>query len=149
MYQKTQPKIYNFLFFSVKHFFNGSNCPHCTMPWHFNILSISQTCCYNWIGLSMWRKYGKMAFSKVYPICTTGAYHQKNCWAADLFPGELGAWWYPSRSVLSCLQKLGFLNKLARSTSRILGHTSMTCSFYVWLTKKHQIMGDWTYVSPN
>ena len=24
-------------------------------------------------------------------ICTTGAYHQKNCWGADLFPGEVGA----------------------------------------------------------
>ena len=40
---------------------------------------------------------------------------------------------YPSRSVLSCLRKLGFPNKLARSTSKILGHTSMTCSFYIWL----------------
>ena len=40
---------------------------------------------------------------------------------------------YPPRSVLSCLRKLGFPNKLARSTSKILGHTSMTCSFYIWL----------------
>ena len=40
---------------------------------------------------------------------------------------------YPSRSVLNCLRKLGFPNKLARSTSKILGYTSITCSLYIWL----------------
>ena len=47
---------------------------------------------------------------------------------------EVGTRVNPSRSVLSCLRKLGFPNKLARLTSKNLGHTSMTCSFYVWLT---------------
>ena len=57
---------------------------------------------------------------------------KKNCWAVDLFAVEVGAWGNPSRSFLSCLWKLGFPNKLARSTSKILGHTLMTSSFYIW-----------------
>ena len=53
----------------------------------------------------------------------------------DLFVVEVVARGYLSRSVLSCLRKLGFLNKLSRSTLKILGHTSMTCSFYIWLAQ--------------
>ena len=60
---------------------------------------------------------------------------KENCWAVDLFAVEVAARGYLSRSVLSCLKKLGFPNKLARSTSKILGHTSMTCSFYIWLAQ--------------
>ena len=60
---------------------------------------------------------------------------KKNCWAVDLFAVEEVAWGYSSTSVLSCLWKLGFCNKLARSTSKILDHTSMACSFYIWLAQ--------------
>ena len=88
----------------------------------FNILSITQSYRYHWIDLSTWRKCGQMAFNKVQQIWATGAYHKKSCWAVDLFAVEVAAWGYPSRNVLSCLQKLGF-PKLARSTPQILGHT--------------------------
>ena len=60
---------------------------------------------------------------------------KKTCWTVDLFVVEVVARGYLSRSVLSCLRKLGFLNKLSRSTLKILGHTSMTCSFYIWLSQ--------------
>ena len=49
---------------------------------------------------------------------------EKNCWTVDLFAVEKVAWGYSSTSVLSCLWKLRFCNKLARLTSKILGHTS-------------------------
>ena len=41
---------------------------------------------------------------------------KKNCWAVGLFTVEEGARGYPSKSVLSCLRKLEFPKKLARST---------------------------------
>ena len=63
------------------------------------------------------------------------ALKKKHCWAVDLFAVEEVAWGYSSTSVLSCLWKLGFCNKLARLTSKILCHTSMTCSFYIWLAQ--------------
>ena len=53
----------------------------------------------------------------------------------DLFAVEVEPRGYLSISVLSFLRKLGFLNKLARSTSKILGHTSMTYSFYIGLAQ--------------
>ena len=42
---------------------------------------------------------------------------------------------YHYRSVVSCMRKLEFPNKLARSTSKIPGHTSKTWSFYIWLAR--------------
>ena len=51
---------------------------------------------------------------------------KENCWTVDLLVVEVGARGYPSRSLLA---------KLARSTSKILGHTSMTCSLYIWLAE--------------
>ena len=42
---------------------------------------------------------------------------------------------YHYRSVVSCMRKLEFPNKLARLTSKIPGHTSMTWSFYIWLAR--------------
>ena len=58
----------------------------------------------------------------------------------NLFPVEVGARGYPSR-IQSCLRKLGFPNKSARSTSKILGNTSMLSSFYIWLARNTRSWG--------
>ena len=71
-------------------------------------------------------------FNKYEPLMHT---IKNNYWAVDLFALEVGAQGYPSTSVLNCLKKLGFPNKLARSKSKILDHTSMTRSFYIWLAR--------------
>ena len=54
-----------------------------------------------------------------------------NGWYVDLFAVEVGARGYCS----ICLKRLGFPNKLAFSTARKLGQTSMKCSFCIWLAR--------------
>ena len=56
-----------------------------------------------------------------------------NNWTADLFAVEVGARGYPSNNVHMTLKKLGFSNKLARKTSKLLGYTAMKSSFCIWL----------------
>ena len=58
-----------------------------------------------------------------------------NGWYVDIFAVEVGARGYCSRSLTICLKRLGFPNKLAFSTARKLGQTSMKCSFCIWLAR--------------
>ena len=58
-----------------------------------------------------------------------------NGWYVDLFAVEVGARCYCSRSLTICLKRLGFPNKLAFSTARKRGQTSMKCSFCIWLAR--------------
>ena len=58
-----------------------------------------------------------------------------NGWFVDFFAVEVGARGYCSRSVTTCLKRLGFDNKLAFSSAKNLGQTSMMSSFYIWLAR--------------
>ena len=61
-----------------------------------------------------------------------------NGWVVDIFAIEVGARGYCSRSVTTCLKKLGFSNKLAFSTAKQIGQTSMKCSFCIWVARDSQ-----------
>ena len=56
-----------------------------------------------------------------------------NGWCVDMFAIEVGARGYCSRSLTLCLRRLGLSNKLAFSTARKVGQTSMKASFCIWL----------------
>ena len=58
-----------------------------------------------------------------------------NGWCVDLFAIEVGARGYCSRTVTLCLKRLGFSSKLAFSTARKIGQTSMKASFCIWLAR--------------
>ena len=60
---------------------------------------------------------------------------KSNGWCVDLFAIEVGARGYCSRSVTTCLKRLGFCNKLAFSTAKKLGQISMKSSFCIWLAR--------------
>ena len=60
---------------------------------------------------------------------------RSNGWCVDIFAIEVGARGYCSRSVTSCLKALGFSNKLAFSTAKTVGQTSMKSSFCIWLAR--------------
>ena len=52
-----------------------------------------------------------------------------NGWYCDLFTIEVGARGYCSRSVTTCLKRLGFCNNLAFASAKKLGEISMRASF--------------------
>ena len=62
-------------------------------------------------------------------------------WFVELFAVEVGARGYFSRSVLCCLKKLGFNNKLIRNTIKKLSKSSMECSFCIWRARNNK---EWT-----
>ena len=59
-----------------------------------------------------------------------------NGWYCDLFTIEVGARGYCSRSVTTCLKRLGFCNNLAFASAKKLGEISMRAScntpYYGW-----------------
>ena len=64
---------------------------------------------------------------------------KKNNWQVDLFAVEVGARGYPSRTLSSCLKKLGFPRNLLRDTVKKLGKISMESSFCIWLARDSKI----------
>ena len=68
-----------------------------------------------------------------------------NHWIPELFAIEVGARGYCSRSLTTCLKRLGFCNKSAFSSAKKLGHTSMTASFCIWLSRQNKV---WTQDVP-
>ena len=67
-------------------------------------------------------------------------------WCVELFAVEVGARGYCSKSVLCCFKKLGFNNKLIRSTIKNLIKSSMKCSFCIWLPRYNK---GWTPSTAN
>ena len=62
-------------------------------------------------------------------------------WCVELFAVEVSARGYCSRSFLCCFKRLGFNNKLIRSTIKKLSKSSMECSFCIWLARNNK---EWT-----
>ena len=60
---------------------------------------------------------------------------ESNKWTADLFAVEVGARGYCSRTVPHSLKRLGFNNKLAYQTSKLLAEISRKSSFCIWLAR--------------
>ena len=57
---------------------------------------------------------------------------ENNGWSVHLFPGEVGAGWYCSKSVLCSFKSLGLRNRTIINTIKLLGKYSMECSFCIW-----------------
>ena len=55
-----------------------------------------------------------------------------NGWYCDIFTIEVGARGYCSRSVTTCLKRLGFCNNLAFASAKKLGEISMRASSCIW-----------------
>ena len=60
---------------------------------------------------------------------------ESNKWTADLFAVEVGARGYCSGTVPHSLKRLGFNNKLAYQTSKLLAEISRKSSFCIWLAR--------------
>ena len=60
---------------------------------------------------------------------------RSNGWSCDVFPIEVGARGYCSRSVLSTLRRLGFSNKISNKCVKDLGLISSKSSFVIWLAR--------------
>ena len=60
---------------------------------------------------------------------------EDNGWTVDLFPVEVGAQGYSSRSLSICLKRLGYNNKIVQKTTKSLSSISMKASFYIWLAR--------------
>ena len=74
-----------------------------------------------------------------------------NGWYCDLFAIEVGARGYCSRSVTTCLKRLGFCNKLAFTSAKRFGEISMKSSFCIWLARNSKVWSpdqDLTEVQP-
>ena len=56
-----------------------------------------------------------------------------NGWYCDLFTIEVGARGYCSRSVTTCLKRLGFCNNLAFASAKKFGEISIRASFCIWV----------------
>ena len=67
-----------------------------------------------------------------------GATIESKGWCVELFPVEVGARGYCSRSVLCCFKKLGLNNKLIRNTIKKLSKSSMEFSFCIWLARNKE-----------
>ena len=65
---------------------------------------------------------------------------KRNGWATHFFAIEVGARGYCAESVRYCLKRLGFRNKLCRTTLKSLSSASLRSSFYIWLTRNSR---DW------
>ena len=63
---------------------------------------------------------------------------ESNGWCVELFPVEVGARGYCSKSVLCCFKKLGFNNTRIRNTVKKLSKSSMECSFCIWLARNNK-----------
>ena len=59
-------------------------------------------------------------------------------WCVELFAVEVGGEGYCSMSVFWCFKKLGFNNKLIRTTIKKLSKSSMECSFLYLATQKQK-----------
>ena len=64
---------------------------------------------------------------------------RRNGWVAHLFPIEVNARGYCSKSVLFCLKSLGFQSAPARKIVRQLGETAMKASFTLWLARDNKL----------
>ena len=63
---------------------------------------------------------------------------KSNGWSVHFFAVEVGARGYCSETTRFCLKRLGFQNKLSRSTLKSLSQTSIRASFYIWLARNHK-----------
>ena len=61
-----------------------------------------------------------------------------NGWCVDLFPVEVGARGYCSKTVSFCLKRIGFNNRLIKSTIKKLSKLSMESSFCIWLARNNK-----------
>ena len=62
-----------------------------------------------------------------------------NGWYCDLFTIEVGARGYCSRSVTTCLKRLGFCNNLAFASAKKFGEISMRASFCIWVARNSKV----------
>ena len=60
-------------------------------------------------------------------------------WEVDLYPIEVGARAFCSRSLLCCLRNLGFNNILAKKTLKTVSKLSMESSFCIWLARDNVV----------
>ena len=60
---------------------------------------------------------------------------QSNGWMVDMFAIEVGARGFCSSTVPRTLKRLGFNNRLANKTSKLLAETSRKSSFSIWLAR--------------
>ena len=63
---------------------------------------------------------------------------RSNKWNVDFFAVEVGARGYCAESMRCCLYKLGFSNKLCRTTLKSLSSCALKCSFYIWLSRNNK-----------
>ena len=63
---------------------------------------------------------------------------ENNGWNVDLFPVEVGARGYCSRSVLRCFKSFGLRNCTINTTTKQLSKCSMECSLCIWLAKNNK-----------
>jgi hypothetical protein len=64
-----------------------------------------------------------------------------NGWSVDLYAVEVGPRGYSSKSLLTCLKSLGYPNKAAYHSAKMLGEASMKASFLIWLARNSR---EWT-----
>ncbi|WP_215897622.1 hypothetical protein, partial [Acinetobacter baumannii] len=60
-------------------------------------------------------------------------------WTVHFFAVEVGARGYCSESVQRCLRRLGFPNKLCKTTLKDLSLTSLKKSFEIWLSRNSKV----------
>ena len=59
-------------------------------------------------------------------------------WSVDLFPVEVAARGYCSRSVLCCFKSLGLKNCTINTTIKQISKCSIECSFWIWLARNNR-----------
>ena len=67
---------------------------------------------------------------------------ESNDWNVDLFPVEVGAREYCSRSVLCCFKSLDLRNRTFNTRIKQLSKCPMECFFCIWLTTNNKA---WTF----
>ena len=63
---------------------------------------------------------------------------ENNGWSVDLFPVEVGAKGYYSRSVLCCFKNFGLKNHTINTTVKQISKCLMECSFCIWLARNNK-----------
>ena len=71
-------------------------------------------------------------FLKYDSLCTAA---KANGWSVQFFAVEVGARGYCAMTMKSCLFRLGFENKLIKSTLKSMSLASLTSSFQIWLSR--------------
>ncbi|XP_057309611.1 uncharacterized protein LOC130647687 [Hydractinia symbiolongicarpus] len=71
---------------------------------------------------------------------------KQNGWHTDLFANEVGASGYCSRSVSSCLKRLGLDRRKTFQAARQLGEMCMKASFCIWVARNTKVWNEHSHI---